>query len=654
MKHSTVGVAGHIDHGKTALVRALTGMETDRLKEEQERGMSIVLGFAHLSLPEGEIDLIDVPGHEKFVKAMIAGATGVDAGLLVIAANERIKPQTVEHLALLELLGVRDGLVAVAKADLAGGAEERAGIEGEIREFLRGTFLQAAPVVFTSVVTGEGLDTLRGHLAGLLARAVLAPPVPDFYLPVDRVFTISGHGTVVTGTLRRGSLSVGQAVELLPEGTRLEVRGLEVHGRPVERADAGWRTAVNLRGAKENPARGDALAAPGFLRPTRLLDAHLRLLPGSPWPLRRGQTVRLFYGTGERLARVFPLGGDEVLPGAEGPVQFRLQDEAFVPAGERFVIRTYSPVETVGGGVVLDAAPVKHRPGDAGALALAQALARDDLGGILRGKLSAAGYAGLDLARLARDQGPPVRVLEEALRAAPAVSSQGVALLDARFQDVCAQAVENVSRFHTANKTRRGMSREELRRKLPGALPGPLFQLALDQLVRQERLQIEEGGLVRVFGSSVESRLSDTERAVAAEIEDRFRHGGLKPPNLADVLGDDRRRKALYLYLAEIGHLVPMTDRTNNRTVVFHRDAVTQAERILATHLPTAGGGTVSELNQALGTSRKNSIPLLEYFDARGVTRREGDRRVWNSREGGEDVMADEKKRLTEMVSCAG
>lgn len=633
MKHSTVGVAGHVDHGKTALVRALTGMETDRLKEEQARGMSIVLGFAHLSLPDGEIDLIDVPGHEKFVKTMIAGATGVDACLLVVAANERVKPQTVEHLALLELLGVREGLVVVTKSDLVKGEQARTDIEAEVCGFLAGTFLQDAPLVFASVVTGEGLDALRGHLAALLARATDPPVSADFYLPVDRVFTMAGHGTVVTGTLRRGRLSVGQTVEALPEGTRLEVRGLEVHGRPVARAEPGGRTAVNLRGVRKEPARGDALASPGFLRPTRLLDAQVRLLPTASRLLRRGQTVRLLYGTGDLAARVFPLAGEEIAPGAQGFVQFRLMDDAFVPIGERFIVRIPSPVETVGGGVVLDTTSAKHRAGDEDALALLQALALNDLGGILRGKLDAAGYAGLDLARLARERGLSLAALEDAQAGAPLVVCDGFVLSDACFQGVCARIQEAVSGFHVAHKTRRGMPREELRQKLPSALPGAFFQLALERLVQQKQFEMEDGGLVRAFGSSVESRLSETERAVAAEIEECFRQGGLAPPNLADVLGQDRRRKALYLYLAETGRLMPLTDRTNNRTVVFHRDAVAQAEQLLAAYLPSVGvgGSTVSELNRALGTTRKNSIPLLEYFDARGVTRREGDRRVWNS-----------------------
>ncbi|MDQ2687049.1 MAG: selenocysteine-specific translation elongation factor, partial [Armatimonadota bacterium] len=621
MKHSTVGVAGHVDHGKTALVRALTGMETDRLKEEQARGLSIVLGFAHLTLPEGEVDLIDVPGHEKFVKAMIAGATGVDACLLVVAANERVKPQTVEHLALLELLGVQNGLVVVTKSDLAEESQARTDIEVEVREFLDGTFLQDAPLIFASVFTGEGLDALRSHLAALLGCATEAPASADFYLPVDRVFTMAGHGTVVTGTLRRGSLSVGQTVEALPEGTRLEVRGLEVHGRPVARAEPGWRTAVNLRGRKDL-ARGDALAAPGFLRPTRLLDAQVRVLPTASRPLRWGQTVRLLYGTDELAARVFPLAGNEIAPGAQGSVQFRLMDDAFVPIGERFIVRIPSPAETVGGGVVLDTTSAKHRAGDEAALALLQSLALNDLGGILRGKLDAAGYAGLDLARLARERGLSPAALEDARADEPLIVCDGFALSEACFQDVCVRMREAVGGFHVAHKTRRGMPREELRQKLPAALPGPFFGLALERLVQQKHLEIEDGGLVRVFGSSVEARLSDTERAVASEIEDRFRQGGLAPPNLSDVLGQDRRRKALYLYLVETGRLMPLTDRTNNRTVVFYRDAVAQAERLLAASLPTLGavGGTVSELNQALGTTRKNSIPLLEYFDAQGVT----------------------------------
>ena len=309
MKHLTVGVAGHIDHGKTALVRALTGTETDRLREERERGMTIVLGFAHLAMPGGEVDFIDVPGHEKFVKTMIAGATGIDTALLVIAANERIKPQTAEHVALMGLLGVKRGIVAITKSDLVPDAEERELVAEELRGFLSQTFLFNAPLLFVSAQTGGGMDALQRALSEELEHADAPDAFSYFSLPVDRVFTLTGQGTIVTGTLRRGQLQVGQMVEILPRGLRAEVRGLQVHGQPVTAAQPGWRTAVNLRGIKkEDITHGDTLATPGTLRPTRIVDADLSLLASAAKPLKRGQAVMLHYGTAEVTGAGLPIG----------------------------------------------------------------------------------------------------------------------------------------------------------------------------------------------------------------------------------------------------------------------------------------------------------------------------------------------------------
>ncbi|MBV9850051.1 MAG: selenocysteine-specific translation elongation factor [Armatimonadetes bacterium] len=628
MKHITVGVAGHIDHGKTALVRALTGMETDRLKEEQERGMSIVLGFAHLSLPEGEVDMIDVPGHERFVHTMIAGATGMEAVLLVVSANESVMPQTREHVALTELLGVQKGLVVITKGDLAPDTDERALVEEEAREFLAGTFLQDAPTVWTSAVTGEGLDELREALRGLLRQAAPPPELPYCYLPIDRVFTMAGHGTVVTGTLRRGALRVGQGVEIVPGARRAEVRGLEVHGRGVAQAEPGWRTAVNLRGVKkEDIGRGDALATPDALRPTRLLDVELQTLPGVR-PLRRGQTVRLHYGTGEALARVHPLDRDEMVPGERGLAQLRLADEVMVPVQERFVIRAVSPVETLGGGVIVDAAPQRHRRADADALRRVRALSAGAVVEKVREKLLEAREAGQEVAHLAAGLALTPVQADAALAEMPVVRAGGLALHQTFFDDLCRKASEAVHQFHAAHPTQRGMPREELRRRLPAALAPPLFGRVLDELVRQGRLEATDA-LVKEVGFSPAAMLTAVERAIAQEIEEQFRRGGLHPPNLKDVLGQDRRRKNLYHYLRESGRLVETLDRTSNRVVTFHCAAVAEAERRLEQALASGPGATVSELNQVLGTTRKNAIPLLEHFDARGVTKRVGDARVW-------------------------
>jgi selenocysteine-specific elongation factor len=628
MKHLTVGVAGHIDHGKTALVRALTGIETDRLKEERERGMSIVLGFAHLSLPEGEVDFIDVPGHEKFVKTMIAGATGIDAALLVIAANERIKPQTVEHVALMGLLGVKQGLVVATKSDLVPDETERALAVEEIQAFLQDTFLRNAPILFVSALTSEGLEALQIALQDLLAGTELLVEQPYFTLPIDRAFTITGHGTVGTGTLRRGSLRVGQTVEIWPRGERAEVRGLEVHGQSVSVAHPGWRTAVNLRGIKKDElTHGDLLATPGALRLTRLLDAELTLLRSAEKPVKRGQAVVLYFGTSERAARVYPLGQTEIVPGEKCWVQFRLSEEATIPAGEPYIIRTPSPVETLGGGRIIDPYPIKHTQVDDMTLRCIQTLASGEPAAQVEVKLREAGAAGRDARQLALDLGLPAATV----LALPALIFCGndLVLHPDVFETLRGQLVAAVQEFHAAHPMRRGMPLEEARRRLSRGLKPTAFHRLVDALFENGTLETHHG-LVRQIGYDPSAALSAVEREIAREIEGLFRVGGLKPPDLESVLKRDRRRKMLYHLLLEDGVIVPTTERTSNRTVVFHRDAIADGERMLSEALVEGVGRTVSELNAILGTTRKFSIPLLEHWDSLGVTTRSGDLRYWN------------------------
>lgn len=634
-KHITVGVAGHVDHGKTALVRALTGTETDRLKEERARGMSIVLGFAHLALAGGVVDLIDVPGHERFVRTMIAGATGLDAALLVVSANERVKPQTAEHVALLGLLGVRRGLVVIGKGDLVTEPEERVRVEAEVRAFLASTFLRGADVLWASAQSGEGLASVTRALAGLLAASATLPDGPYSTLPVDRAFTITGQGTVVTGTLRRAPLRVGQAVEIWPRGLRAEVRGLEVHGQAVSVAWPGWRTAVNLRGVKkEDVTHGDTLATVGALRPTWLLDAELTVLESAVRPVKRGQAVTLHWGTSEVAARVYPLGPVEIAPGTSSPTQFRLAEDAVVPTGEAFVIRAPSPPETLGGGRIVDAHPARHTRVDEDVLRGFEVLAHGSPAGRLRVKLAEAGAAGCDRRELTLDLGLDADALTPDL----ARFCGGLALDSALFARVTARALDGVRAFHAKNPLRRGLPREELRRLLPRALAAPAFAHLLEAAARAGTLEAF-AGLVRETGYDPQEALSAIERDIAGEIESRFRDGGLKPPDLNDVLKRDRRRKSVYQFLVEAGKLTPAVGGAEGRTVVFHCEAIAQATRLLQGALG-ADGLSVSEMDAVLGMTRKYAIPLLEHLDALGVTRRRGDRRVWT----GIDTVTEEER----------
>jgi len=627
MKHLTLGVAGHIDHGKTALVQALTGTDTDRLKEERERGMSIVLGFAHLTLPGGEIDLIDVPGHEKFVKTMIAGATGLDGALLVVAANERIKPQTVEHAALLGLLGVPSGVVVISKSDLVPGAEDRARVAAELREFLAGTFLSNAPLLFVSALTGEGMDGLRDVLASRLALAVEPVPGPFWTLPIDRAFTLTGQGTVVTGTLRRGVLKTAQTVEIWPSGLSATVRGLQGHGKEVVEARPGARVAMNLRGvAKEDIPHGSLLAAPGALRPTRLLDATLTVLASASRPIKRGQALTLHGGTAEVGVRAFPLGASEVAPGESGLVQFRLPTDFAVPEGEPFVVRLPSPPETLGGGRIIDPYPVKHTQSDAATLAGVHVMASGTAADKAAHKLLEAGPTGRQWRQLLTDLGlsePPADVPR-------VLCAGGLALHAGVFKDLAGQVEAAVTAYHTAHPLRLGMPADDLRRRLPLALPPAALTRLLETLAERGTLETRDG-FTRTTGYNPEEHLSPVERGIACDMEAAFRDGGLTPPDLDAVLKRDRRRKRLCAYLTETGALVPITERLSGHVLVFHREALTHAAARLQIALADGAGLTVSEINALLGLTRKFSVPLLEHLTATGVLRRVGDLRYWNT-----------------------
>lgn len=634
MKHVTVGVAGHIDHGKTALVKSLTGIETDRLPEERERGMSIVLGFAHLDCPGGQIDLIDVPGHERFLKAMIAGATGIDSVVLVVASTERIMPQTVEHLALCELLGVENGVIAVTKADLVS-TLDREQIGDEVRAFLAGTFLAQAPIVFTSAVTGEGIADLRAELFGLLEHSMPAPEKAGFYLPVDRVFTMTGHGTVATGTLRRGTIRMGDTVQILPRGERAVVRGLEVHGEPVDSIGAGFRAAVNLRGvSKEGLVRGDILASPGLLTPTLRIDCEITLLSprlrpveSAHKPLRHGENVRIAYGTREAAARIHLLDRDELRAGETAPAQLRFGTPQAAPAGERFVVRSTSPAETIGGGRFIDIAPKRHARHDVDALQRLQILAQGGSREKLAAKLTEAGFSGREITRMLTDLDIDRAEWDRIGPGLPIVPcGENIVIERSSYDRASDMIVEALFGYHKAHRAERGMTRDRLRAQLPKELPAAVFQHLLAELSHGGRIEID-GALVRIAGFSPESALTEVEREIAGGMAQQFARGGLSPPDPAQVIGSDRRRKTLYRFLLESGRLVETTDSGSGRVVVFHAGAIREAACALSEKLVRGQGYSVSELNLLLGTSRKYAIPLLEYLDSQGVTRRVGDLR---------------------------
>ncbi|SDM84948.1 selenocysteine-specific translation elongation factor SelB [Methylobacterium phyllostachyos] len=625
LKTLLVGVIGHVDHGKTALVRALTGIETDRLKEERARGVSIVPGFALFSAAQGEIDLVDLPGHERFVRAMVSGATGMRAVLLAVDAHEGIKPQTVEHLEIARLIGVRRGVLALTKSDLAT-PDVIATRSAEIAAAAARAGLEVGPVIATSTVTGAGIPDLAAALAALLGDAEPGTDDGFPYLPVDRVFSRAGFGTVVTGTLRRGALAVGDTVEIAPGGRSAVVRGLQIHGRAVERAEPGRRTAVALRGVGlDEIARGQALAPIGLLAPSPWLDVAITAATGADGALRSGTACRLLFGTSEVDARLRLLDRDALEPGVSTQAQLHLAEPVAVPAREPFVLRLDSPAATVAGGRILDPSSRRRRRHDSRVLADLAALAHGQPAKAISVRLGQAGAAGAPLVELARLAGVgPSQVREMLIKSgAREVSDRFVGA--AAFEALRTGILATLAQHHRDSPMEHGVTLERLARSL--SLQDALVGMALRDLA--------SAGVVAQIGNLWRRADFDparNESEAARRLEQIFRRAGLNPPDETEAVGRDVRRREALTYLVGAGMVIRAVDRVQRRAVLFHREAVASARTRLAEAFPHAAtpesGFLAREAGATLGISRKFSIPLLEHLDATGFTRRVGDRRV--------------------------
>ena len=623
----TLGVVGHVDHGKTALVRALTGMETDRLPEEQARGVSIVLGFAHARFGGAEVDFIDAPGHERFVRAMISGATGVDAALLVVAANEGVKPQTVEHLEIASLLGLARVLPVIAKADLVGPADA-ARITDAVLAQVRAVGLEPEPPELVSVHSGLGLQGLRAAIARLAGDVRGREDDGFAWLPIDRAFTVAGRGTVVTGTLRRGRLAQSDALTLTPHGGgggggEVRVRGLQVHGEAVAAAEPGQRVAVNLRGVEPAQApRGAALASPGALAPSDWLSVQLRTVASAP-RLRTGRELALLFGATEVGARLRLLDRDVLEPGETALGQLHLARPEAAPARERFVLRLPSPAATVGGGRVLDPAAGRLRRRDPAVLARLDALARATPAEVLQLTLAEAGAKGAPLDRLAALAGlSPARARAELNGCAQRFAGE-LFLGRAPALDLAKAVLATLQA--QAELQPNGLARRRLAALLPQASAGALDGV-IAALAAAGRLSAEGGSVRLAPRRADEAARVAREAALAAELGRRLRSAGLAPPDLAELAPTPAARQALEVVLKG-GEGVRTFDRVQKRELVFHREAVADARARLAPHLAPPGL-TVGEAGAVLGMTRKFSVPLLEYLDTVRFTRRQGDRRV--------------------------
>lgn len=619
MKRVIVGTAGHIDHGKTALVKALTGIDTDRLEEEKRRGISIDLGFAHLRLGDVLLGFVDVPGHERFVRNMLAGVWGIDLVMLVVAADESIKPQTREHFEICRLLGLRSGLVALTKADLVE-SEILDLVRLEVEEFLAGSFLEGAPVIAVSAVTGRGLEELRAALLELAAKVPEKDATRHLRLPVDRSFSMRGFGTVVTGTLVSGTVRREQELEAHPGGKRVRVRGIQVHGEPVEQALAGQRTALNLTGAEPSELpRGTVLTAPGLFRATTVLDCRLELLSNAR-PLKHRAPVHFHAGTAEVEAEVRLLEGATLDPGMRGWARLVLRQPVLLLPGDRFIIRMFSPVVTIGGGVVVDIGGRRYRRAEAPAArleTLAEGPPAERLALLVR-----EGTWGMSLGEaVARTGWLPEEVRAAAEQAGLVTIGEGEPwLLDRARCDAWLAAVrQGVAEYHRANPLQPGIPRQDLRARFFAGAPPFLF----DALVAGEPSLAVQGDTVRLRSHQVVFT-PEEERALET-IERTFEEAGWTAPSPNDVLGrtglPPTRARELLQILIRRGSLVRLGD-----DLIFHREALTRLRAVLEAHRGERFG--VAEFKQWTGVSRKYAIPLLEYLDRERVTRREGDQRV--------------------------
>ncbi len=632
MKSVIVGTAGHIDHGKTALVKALTGIDADRLEEEKRRGITIDLGFAHLELPGADAPLllgfVDVPGHERFVRNMLAGVGGIDLVLFVIAADESIKPQTREHFDICRLLEIPRGITVLTKSDLVD-KETLAVVRLEVEEFLRGSFLDAAraPLVAVSAKTGEGMERLRLELGRAAAEASTRDAGALFRLPIDRVFTMKGFGTVVTGTLVAGSVAIEDEVEVLPAGRRARVRGVQVHGAAAERAVAGQRTALNLAGvAKQELARGMTLARPGALRATRRLEASLTLLAGAPALADRAR-VHFHAFTAETIAEVVLYSGKELRPGSQAFAQLRLADELLLLPGDRFILRRFSPAETIGGGVALEIAPAtRSRKEHAAAVEYLETLAKAPADEALYARVARRGVRGLSLVDAVAATGWRPDEVEE--KAGALAKAKRVARLENVFLSASALAAAQstvraaVDAFHESNPLVAGMGKEELRERT--GLDAAVFAGALESLAGDKTLEVA-GEQVRGAGRGV--AMKGEEADAKESIEQAFARAGLRVPALKDVLWslplDRARAQKIVTLLLREKVLVKLSDE-----LVFHRDALEGLRRSVGEYKKQSPKIDVARFKELAGVTRKYAIPLLEYLDRERVTRRVGDERV--------------------------
>ena len=628
-----LGTAGHIDHGKTSLVKALTGIDCDRLPEEKARGITIDIGFATLDLGEFRLGIVDVPGHERFVKNMLAGATGIDLAVLVVAADDSVMPQTREHLEILRLLGLRHGLVALTKCDLVD-ETTREVVELEIRELVKGSFLEAASIVRTSANTGEGIQELKQATADLCRLVESRTGKEWFRMGIDRSFIVQGHGTVVTGSVTSGSARVGDELEWLPKRERVRVRSLQNHDRPVEEAHRGMRAAINLAGVHhEDVVRGQELATPGYLQPTRVLTVRMHCLADVRRPIKHRMPVRFHIGTAEIMGQVSLLDCDTIEPGQWGVAQVFLEEPAMATWGQPYVVRESSAAQTLGGGQVLQPVAKKIRRRH---LEILERVERLWTGNAEERALTVAwfgGFSGFTLADLVRGAniGPAdAQELISGLTARGDLTeittghAKRILLHADMVKELEGRVLEILRRLHEQHPLMSAHDRQKVQSQLDYVGDDTLVHATVDRLIQTRQVT---GDLRRIARADFKPQLSGNQRKLRDKLITAYQEGRFQPPEPTSFAGQAGGNAASLKDLFEVcvaeGYLVQITD-----DIYLHADAENEMRRLVADQLAGSPGRTVAEIRDLLGTTRKYAVPFCEYLDRIGITRREGDLRV--------------------------
>ena len=637
MREIILGTAGHVDHGKTSLIRALTGIDTDRLKEEKERGITIELGFAYLDLPCGHrLGIVDVPGHEKFVKNMVAGAAGMDLVAFIIAADEGIMPQTREHFEICRLLGIQRGLIVITKIDMV----EQEWLElvtDDIRTFFAGSFLESAPLITVSSTQGQGIEEFRTTLDNLVAASDFSEAHGPFRLPVDRVFSMKGFGTVITGTAISGRIKTGDDIMFYPSRKTGKIRGIQVHGKDTQEAEAGHRTAINIQGLdKEAITRGEMAASVDCLQPSYLLDAHFSHLESAKKNLKNRTRVRIHIGTAEIMGRIVLLNQEELEPDAEGDVQILLEEQVSCWPGDKYVVRSYSPVYTIGGGMVLNGSPRKRKRFRAENREIFRIYLENIPENLALFHIDESGYNGLTLDRLAVKMGifgkPLKKIVERP------ISSRKIILIEQEKQRMIAASVYEklwekvrtiLAAYHKENPLKTGLPKEELRSRLYRGLDQRLFQFLLNDLQKKGEID-QDQALVRLAGHKVS--LKEDEKKLRRELETFYQEADLAPPTIKEVMAkfssyqQDLVKEVLAIMIRD-NALVKVTEE-----LYFYKPAMGNLKEKLVARLAREGEIDTPAFKDMTGLSRKFSIPLLEYFDKIKVTMRVGDKRLLRER----------------------